>query len=960
MEGDNSDPLSSGYGLSLFFALTDSSEYLAELYKIRKEAERSYYFDCAALQDSFRFRALNRARAIANRLIDEKGECDKENLNRIVKELAENGYAFYPEGMNDSILTEHMLRFLKRLSQDESLIKSIKRFHKPLCHRWAERLVLDTLGLYQETDATLSHIRRAALCVCLTPIRQSVGSCFATAPAIIIQREQVDILLDDLYELLSTGKLKRIYGGKEYAVPLSPNIGAGDLRKNLFHLDSKARIWFSPSLIAACEMLGIIPSDLSLAKKTELLRGCLPQFTKEKQKMSIEELIRAIVCEQMGVEEKDIVHAPHISRSQIKALELMPHPAESGLSRHLETLEQFRRKEALAKAAFMGECDNALLKAWEYTIASYSDAKMEFSRWNLYKSLGFSTDEHGGIGELLFKHIDQKLHNLNAKIEQFQQESMSAFDATKTAEVLLRQAGSETEARRLQAEYQTRAYHMQACIRLRDDLYAEATHYSTFFSFLLEKYDALFPEYFQEIYDPNMVQLNIQPHEDSLAGFRLVYKHGRNDPSQWTLIDHAEQYIHSLIDFFSTIEPRIAVEINWEEGKKELVSLTTALIAHLRSDVFINSALQRTAQAHGLQEKNASGNHNTPWAYISGGGVETLLKTYFCRESEYTTEEKRVENESELLIFVADAIKGLKPLVTDPFMQDSMKGMLMTSPSHAFVLFPGSKKLAEGWQENGFTYTWVRDQVFLPSQQFYANIHLSQVQQIFLLDAFCSELPPMLSHDLHRAFHADPQPISIPTFRHKMLEILIASVDAKLAFRKRAFTDGLDAFFFQMLPIVPGSEWKSFVKQLLSDLYDDACREFLYPLINAPCAYISAKKIKELAAIIYVQSRRTLFSSFDLHQYIADHARFIGLAPPTSLIIADTNWPNQYFGFVVNPGTTSLEFWSLDRTASQGTPMSDWHEWFKPANRVPWSLFVHPSEYSYASRESLSKHFQKI
>lgn len=958
MEPDRFDFLSPDYGISLFFELTASTHYLAQLYQIRHEAERSYYFDLAGLQDSCRFRALNRSRAIAYSLIDEKGELHKTHLARIVAELSENGHVFYPQGNNDSMITEHMLRFLKRLLEDETLVHSIKRFHKPLCHRWAERLVLDTLGLYEEKEATLIHIRRAVICACLTPLRQSVGSCFATAPAMIIQKEQIELFIDDLFQLLSTGKLKRIYSGKEYTFPLSPNIGAGDMRKYLFRMDSKAKIWFSPSLIAACEKLNIIPVHLSLSEKSDLLKSCLSQFT-EKQQMTIEELVRLMICNQMGIEKEELERASTIKRSQIKALEITGHYRENNIARQIEELDRFRSYEALAKAAFLGECDNALLKAWEYTIASFSDAKMEFSRWNLYKSLGFSKDEHGGIGELLFTYIDNALQNLNTRIEKFQQESVAAFDAAKATEALLRQASSETEARRLQAEHQARTYHMHSCIATRDDLYAEATHYSKFFSFLLEKYDSLFPEYFQEIYDPNIVHPNVQPHEDSLAGFRLVYKHGRTDPSQWTHIHRAEEYIDCLIDFFSTIEPRLAADIEWEEGKTQLVSLTTALISHIRTEGFLQGALQRAALSSAPNVKGYE-NPNKPWSYISGGGIETLLKTYFCRETDYTKEERRIEGENDLLIFIIDVMKGLTPLVTDSFIRDPAKGMLITSPSHAFVLLPGSKKLAEGWQENGFTYTWVRDQIIFPSKEFYGNIHLSQVQQIFLLDAFCDELPPELSFKLHRAFHADPQPISIPTLRNKLLEILIASVDTQRGIRKRAFADGIDAFFFQMLPIVSGSEWKFYVKQLLAHLYNDACREFLYPLTNVPCAYMSAKKIKELAALTYIHSRHSLFSSLDLHHHIAEHARAIGLAPPTSLIIADTNWPNQYFGFVVNPGTSHLEFWSLDRNASQGAPMSDWDEWFKPASRIPWTLYIQPNEYNSGPKETYAKHFQKI
>ena len=213
----------------------------------------------------------------------------------------------------------------------------------------------------------------------------------------------------------------------------------------------------------------------------------------------------------------------------------------------------------------------------------------------------------------------------------------------------------------------------------------------------------------------------------------------------------------------------------------------------------------------------------------------------------------------------------------------------------------------------------------------------------------------MLIHSLHQTWQLENREITIPAWRNAVLNALFICADAKQAFQKRVLTDGVDAFLFQILPIVPGSEWKFFVKRLLCDLCDEPCKELLYTLSEAPSAYMSAKKVKELAKIAYMYSRNSMICSFDLHQYVADHARLIGLAPPSSLVFADTNWPNTYFGFVVNPATLHLELWTLDCTASQGMPMSDWNHWVDGSERLPWSLYVNPFEYT-AGRISL--HFR--
>jgi hypothetical protein len=82
----------------------------------------------------------------------------------------------------------------------------------------------DTLSLAPSHVITDRDLRVAAIAACLYPLRQNVGSCFATAPAILIQNEQLENMLSDLQDLLSTGRITRIIAGKEYSVPSSPSL----------------------------------------------------------------------------------------------------------------------------------------------------------------------------------------------------------------------------------------------------------------------------------------------------------------------------------------------------------------------------------------------------------------------------------------------------------------------------------------------------------------------------------------------------------------------------------------------------------------------------------------------------------------------------------------------------------------------------------------------------------------
>jgi len=920
---------------------------LALLYNLKQEAELSSYFDMALLQDGFCFRALYRARAIATAIIGDDGELNVSELEKILNNLKSAGYLFYQAGMSDGAITEHMSAFLQNLKEDVALVKTFKRFQRPLCHRWAERLVSDTLGLHSHHSLTDTHIRRAVLCACLCPLRQNVGSCFATAPAILIQKEQVQLLIEDLYQLLTTGKLKRIFGGVEYVVPLSPSTGIGDLRRSFRALDPRARPEYSPGLVRAFEALELLPRELVYAEKASLLKN----WIEDSKAINAEELIHTQLLGHMGLSEEDLLQAHRIEKMQLKGHQYHP----GATSKKLETVERFRQLELGARSAFKGVCDNALLKAWEFTLASFSEVKMEFSRWNLYISLGFAHEESGGIGELLYRMIDERIQAINAKIEHYQKDYELAYDQVRATEVLLRQAASEADARRLQAEHQSRAYHMRSCQEVRDQHYSEGSHYSTLYNFLSKQYDAKFPDYFQEIFDAEMHDVRGELYNDSPAGFRLVYKHGRPDPSLWTFIYTPEDYIEVLIDFFVSTEAAVAAELEWEEGRSEILHITSAIVSHLRTGRFIESALQRMAKAHRAAPVHAPLKalhtiEKKPWAYISGGTVTTLLKTYFCRESEFSMEAKWVENESELLIFLLDALKSLPPMATDPYLKQPDKAMIATSPTHAFLLLPGLSAFCNGWQEEGFTYTWVRDQVFLPSQKFYADMRLKLPEQAFLLDEFCEDLIPTLAHSLRQRTALHDKPMTVSAWRQQLYETMLPLTASTHPEQKRSLADRIDAFLYQALPVVPGREWKMLARRLLSDIASDDIEDVLRLFPDVPNTFLTPKRLRELTSSAVLLSRRSPFLPYDLHMYLARHARFVGLAPPSTLLVADTNWPGNYFGFVVNPGTSRLELWRLDRAGISGTPMSSWKPWLSGLDRSPWSLYTRYHEYTFGKK----------
>jgi hypothetical protein len=558
---------------------------------------------------------------VAAALVDESGELNRKFLETLLQTTE---------------LSEQARYFLGRLATEPLLFREIKKIGRPLCHAGAEKLIRETVGIPDKTPLTDTHIRRAVISACLTPLRQSVGSCFATAPAILVHAEHIHVFITDLQDLLATGKLRRIVRGVEHTVPLSPSTGKG--------------------------------------------------------------------------------------------------------------LE----REAVS---------NRLLKAWEFTIASFADVKMEFSKWNLYASLGLHHSDPGGIGEVIYKSLEKRLEKSNADVEHHQAELEVAASQVRTTENLLKQSSSEAEIRRLQAEYQMRLNRFFVCQELRDKAAQAAHRYASFYSVFIEHLDIKFPEYFQEIYDAEMQDLHVGECDDTPAGFRLVYKHGRSDASVWSMIYTAQEWIEALASFFQMIEPSLQAAAD-DAIEKEIAEMVTAVITHVRSRRFLETALERMARRHNLYEAG----EKKPWAYTSGGTMPTLLKTYFRREGEISEEKQWVESPTDLLIFILDTLKNLPASETDPFLRNRRKGMLMYSPTHAFILHPGWPFFMEGWQDSGFTYTWVRDQVIVPSQEHNAKVRISPEEQEAMAEQFV--------HQLHAPFFPFQEGASLKAFRSRMAECI--------------------------------------------------------------------------------------------------------------------------------------------------------------------------------------------
>ncbi len=662
----------------------------------------------AGISDPDQVICMRRARLIAGHLIDENGEFDLEKGRQFKKMLNISTPTYLQTWF--SLHAKHVLDLF--IESPHARLR-LKQLSLPLANRYIENLI--------GSNNDKREVSLALFIALLSPLRQSVGSCFATAPLMMVQYEQPYFLFEELYNLVTRGHLKRIIEGKEVRVPMSIKTGPGNLLHPMgpySHLD--------PSLVEAIGRKGPPPIPGETVKR-------------------------------------------YISRN-----------AEN---------------PSVAEENFKGQAQSLLLKAYEFTVASLSDWKTDFSKWNMYTSLGLDPKEEGGLGEVIFQFLEELIGKINQKIDQFQEEIMIADEQIRALELILSNTTEPDRIRRLRGEIQVKAHHLYVNQEMTSEEVQRAKKINDFYKFMNDELMRLILDYFQEVYDPEMISEEGEILQDRPAGFRLLYKYGRSEPSVWKMIYSKEEYSEKLAAFFQAIEQMVA------QGSEidEIRELIERLIAKVQEEAFIQKAIQRTRQMH-FKTLNET-KDRTPWAYESGGSVEDLISCYFRMVNLPKKFEMKPKNPHDLLCHLLEWIKDAPYRFTNRFDADPMQGMLMTSPVHAFLFKPGLQQFRKAWSSNTNTYTYVRDQIEGKFQQtYYQNPltfeELSQITQLFGPFGM-----PRLHHFDEMRHWAEKKPPQIQTLFSEIVINLFKtkSIEIDLPFGDTNWES--DLFTFVMNPI---------------------------------------------------------------------------------------------------------------------------------------------------------------
>lgn len=931
--------------------------------------ELSLRLDRTKIQESCSVRNILRTRRLANLLINDKGELNLAVLPKVIGIVEQYLYSLGPNRQFDAKRQLHLLRVLNLLNENKELVRLLKSIDKPVSHKIADQVIRDTLNLPSNTAITDAHARRAALSAWLSTLRQNVGSCFATAPAIIVQTEQPETFLKDLIELMNTGRLKRTFGGVEYVVPLSLTSGAGDLRRPLV-LPADARIeesnlWYSPGLEAAFESAGLIGEDDAESVRMDKIKSGIVKAVKNLGAgqpyllTNCEELIRAVLLMEIGITEKDLEDYENRPQAMIHSSLLMSAPAGAGTGGKGQLCATFKLKFAAACNAFRSIADNALLKAWEFSLASFAETKSQFARWNFYSSLGLEANQRGGIGACLYEIVNRKLQEANARVQELQEEYENLFHQIKTMESRMRSVTSEKDAAWLRAEYQTKRNEFYTFEELRDKVHNKARRLAELYNVMVEIYDELFPKYFQEVYDADMHEVATGPYDDSPAGFRLLYKYGRSNTSQWSLIYTPNEFIEHLVSFFTSTENEVKADRSVTGLDEEISEITTAIVNHVRTKEFLETALWRMAAAHNAPLLKDPLEHldrieKKPWAYTSGGTMGSLVSCYYKLPGPPAEASSWVESPTELLVFLIDTLKQIPPKIMDDFNKSGKNLMLMHSPTHAFLLKPNEKVFKCAWENNLLTYTWVRDHLINPRKKMLDEIVLDANMMHHLVEKLAPIVHENFRHYFFKTFGTIYGEKSPSEFRNHLVNGMKKDRGLKHNNRPVLSEEEIDSLLYAALPLFPWSELRERVEKIYSaisaldpnirkaalDLFDSLSEKYTQSRVA------DAEQLQNIAKALLVLAAGTTSSSVDLHAEVAAAAQKLKYALPHPIVFADTNWVKDEFCFVINPGSERLELWRGDTLGRNGNPMSYWEQWLDGSRKdVPWGVYTKPYEY---------------
>lgn len=924
-------------------------------------------YQITALQSPLAAKNITLARNIARYILADNGELDIAKVVRAIEHLTSCLYPLGPHRQDETQSREHILHMLQAIKQESEIKERIKKLFVP-SYTTIQNLIRHTLALDSGSALTPTHVRQAVLTALFSYLRQDVGSCFVTAFAIRIHQEYPTLFIKDMDHLLSSGKITRIVNSREISVPINLSGCIGELFKPVrildLYPDPIMKLSLSPGLTHAFLAAGLVQTLDD------------PQI-RIQQLLSHEYLMNKLQYIDETITANEIIESTLLHHYQISSHALQSLLYQEGLyskqqvvfsEEHTQHLSQNQRvynyltAYNAAKIAFIRDTQNPLLKSWEYTLATLADANNSFTLNHIRIALGWDAKDLQSIAHVIQQSVEQEVHDARKLIEKCEQTYNEARAQLDYIENRMKHPINAEDNKILLMDHIRFRQELNQALHDWNTAQEKAKKLLSLPNFVLSFYTKVLPQYFRSSYDA-FIQEFSHMYDDIPAGFRILFTHGRSHPHTWSPIYSLKEFISFLSEFFSSTEGDLLSKHGIVGLEKEATTLINKIISHLQKTTFQESAILRILHAYQQPIPSSILNNlnkisHTPWVYVSGGTVDTLIQDYFENTEKVVRINKHPENAHELAAFFSDALKDL-PSAIKNYLEDGSHNLLASSPTHVFSITAGSPLFRDAWNNDWYSYTWLRD-VWMKQQQDFLKATLLYEQEIYtFIHRFCVKYNlNNVAKDFHN-FCSDYS-LTLPELYDKasrFLKDVFPEFPVLTLYQRRlahTLVQDIPYISEQQIPEVLENicGYLGIASRITYEKFSNLIEQFVPKL-----SLLSSKNIRHLLIGLFMESYHRIYFEEDLFLRLTTAMRHYQLAYPAPLLFGDTNWAYSYFGFILHPGTQEIDLWKFNYAGLQGYPLENTQELFSVSQ--PWTLYANPIDYGMPPPPGYRSHMPK-
>ena len=792
---------------------------------------------------------------------------DSSDVEEVSKRIKETLLFFEEIKNNNSIADEdiYSLEFMKKklseVLKNSEHIRYILAIQGVLVGSEQSDAVKYSVLNELDQNPTRQDCHVCMLASLMNPLRQKVGSCFATAVLIEMQESQTSNFLMLMRSIIEKGKIEITRDGNT----------------------SEAYLYNRP-LLNYPRQLTIY---LSQIKHAPILRILITRICNTETASEVNSAIDLL--ENTFYEEherhygnfKEIIGAIGILSGKINIKSSVTHKTE----RFTRSTNSYKRKKEDVVECYASSFENLfILRSMEFCFATLSESNGNLLRKSFTVGLGLDSRHHKGLQNYLVEHVEDRVKILNQDLEY----RVSAYNQMQYNDYLK----TRNDQRSPSSEYRSMA------MNDINDIKATRVFLSNVLTIFYNTFMERASEIYIEAYNP---KISNDTDVDSFlgditAGFSLLFR-GSAGGNSISIIDDVDTFKDSLNRFISVasgdLVSNLISHFDVREHEKIIEAEARDFINKISDFIsdpdFIKAAFTRISIKNGLFldfnnypdksiEKMISLNL-TPWSSPTGGTPYNLLQNLYAT-SQNILKKYRATNlttAEEVLDFWKRSSLG-----------SSSSTLLAISPSHVFRLFPKQINDIEA--------------VF--------SVLGSNLENHWVFQSVVKEISTFLNIHEDRLMHAGNSIIELRAYLLKYLNSvnsgsLIARIDCIIYTESRKIhTEDLYILFEKV------------AHKLALDNIEELNKKFQNkPLRRDMITIEDASMIIAEFCNIHLDDAIGAFVAIckiDIHKFNAH-------------VIGDTNWDEGHIMFIFNNITRKNEFWAFTKSFSVGMPIYNWN-----------------------------------